>query len=68
MRNTTNRKPGYYWVKWSALANAELAAKRPGPLVGEWDGKVWWFNRIEAYQFDCDVNPIGSFMPTAEAA
>jgi hypothetical protein len=52
-RNT--RAPGYYWVNWSKWADSELAARRPGPLVGEWDGKVWWFSRVDAYQFDCDL-------------
>jgi len=67
--STTSRTPGYYWVTWTELADPYLRARRPGPLVGEWDGKVWWFSKIQAYQFDCDVKVISSFTPrTAEAA
>jgi|HubBroStandDraft_1064217.scaffolds.fasta_scaffold1060099_2 hypothetical protein len=60
--NTLNgRTPGYYWIKWSNFADPKLATRRPGPIVGEWDGKVWWFSRMNSYQFDCDVMVIGAF-------
>ena len=55
------RTPGYYLVEWSGSADPELVARRPGPLVGERDGRVWWFSRMQAYQFDCDVTVIGEF-------
>lgn len=58
---SAQRTPGYYWVEWSESADKDLVARRPGPLVGEWDGRVWWFSRIEAYQFDCDVAVIEPF-------
>jgi hypothetical protein len=64
------RVPGFYIVEWSDLADPELVARRPGPLVGEWDGRVWWFSRTQAYQFDCDVKVISEFAvvtPTAPA-
>ena len=43
----STRKPGYYWVTWSELADADLVTRRPGPLIGHWDGRVWWFVRSE---------------------
>jgi hypothetical protein len=49
------RTPGYYWVTWTNLADADCVARRPGPLVGQWDGKVWWFFRSDVYRFDCEV-------------
>lgn len=49
------RTPGYYWVTWTDLADADCVACRPGPLVGQWDGKVWWFFRSDVYRFDCEV-------------
>lgn len=49
------RMPGYYWVAWTDLADADWVARRPGPVVGWWDGKVWWFVRSEVYRFDCEV-------------
>lgn len=53
------RKPGYYWVDWSDRAHADVAARRPGPLIGQWDGRVWWFVRSDVYQFDCEVRVVG---------
>jgi hypothetical protein len=61
MISKTDRTPGYYWVMWSATADQDLALRRPGPLVGEWDGHVWWFSRMQSYQFDCDVMVMGKF-------
>jgi hypothetical protein len=49
------RPCGYYWVTWSSWADQETAAGRPGPLLGQWDGKVWWFSRVDRYFFDADV-------------
>lgn len=49
------RTPGYYWITWTDLADADCAARRPGPLVGQWDGEVWWFFRSDIYRFDCEV-------------
>lgn len=51
----TIREPGYYWIKWSEHADADMTARRPGPLIGQWDGRVWWFACSEVYQFDCEV-------------
>jgi hypothetical protein len=62
MTSMMDRTPGFYLVEWSDLADPELAARRPGPLVGEWDGRVWWFSRMQAYQFDCDVKVISELM------
>jgi hypothetical protein len=49
------RAPGYYWITWTDLADADWVARRPGPLVGQWDGEVWWFVRSDIYRFDCEV-------------
>jgi hypothetical protein len=49
------RTPGYYWVTWTDLADADCAARRPGPLVGHWDGAFWWFFHSDVYRFDCEV-------------
>jgi len=49
------RKPGYYWIDWTHMADEELVARRPGPHVGWWDGSVWWFVRTDVYRFDCEV-------------
>lgn len=49
------RTPGYYWIKWTDLADADCVARRPGPFVGQWDGKVWWLFRSDVYRFDCEV-------------
>jgi hypothetical protein len=49
------RMPGYYWITWTDLADADWVARRPGPLVGQWDGRVWWFVRSDVYRFDCEV-------------
>jgi hypothetical protein len=49
------RMPGYYWVTWTDLADADWVARRPGPLIGQWDGRVWWFVRSDVYRFDCEV-------------
>jgi hypothetical protein len=52
------RKPGYYWVAWSERADEELALRRPGPLVAQWDGTVWWFVRSDTYRFECELEVI----------
>lgn len=49
------RTPGYYWVTWTDLADADCIARRPGPLVGMWDGEFWWFFRSDVYRFDREV-------------
>jgi hypothetical protein len=56
------RQPGYYAVIWTDFADVELRNCRPGPLVGEWDGKYWWFTRMDAYRFDCEVEVIGELI------
>lgn len=55
----TPRRPGYYWIKWSELADTDVARRRPCPLVGEWDGRVWWLSRSDVYRFDSEVEVIG---------
>ena len=55
----SERTPGYYWIDWTDRADADLVESRPGPLVGQWDGKVWWFARLQAYRFDCEVKVLG---------
>jgi len=42
------------------LADPDLTLIKPGPLIGEWDGQVWWLNRVRSYQFDCDVRVIST--------
>jgi hypothetical protein len=54
------REPGYYWIAWSERADTELAARKPGPLVAQWDGKVWWLVRSDVYRFDCEVEVLDS--------
>jgi hypothetical protein len=49
------RERGFYWVEWTNYADAELVESRPGPLIGEWDGRYWWFARMRAYRFDSEV-------------
>jgi hypothetical protein len=56
------REPGHYWVTWSELADAELVARKPGPLIGQWDGNFWWFIRSDIYRFDCEVKVLGSVL------
>jgi hypothetical protein len=54
----TERAPGYYWVDWRAGWVDDEPDRRPGPLVGEWDGRVWWFSRLDTYRFDSQVEVI----------
>jgi len=54
-----DRERGYFWIEWSGLADDELRGRRPGPLIGEWDGRVWWFHRMSAYRFDSEVRVLG---------
>jgi hypothetical protein len=54
----TERAPGYYWVEWRDGWVDDEPERRPGPLVGEWDGRVWWFTRFEAYRFASQVEVI----------
>jgi hypothetical protein len=54
-----NREPGYYWITWSERADAELAARKPEPLIAQWDGSVWWLIRSDVYRFDCEVEVLG---------
>jgi hypothetical protein len=49
------RERGFYWVDWTHFADAEIVETRPGPLIGEWDGKYWWFARMQTYRFDSEV-------------
>lgn len=51
----SERNPGYYWVDWTNRADRDVVERKPGPLIGEWDGRVWWFVRMDAYRFDCEV-------------
>ncbi len=56
----TERAPGYYWVQWrSGWVDDEQ--RRPGPLVGEWDGRVWWFTRLNTYRFASQVEVIAEW-------
>ena len=56
------RKPGYYWVTCTDRADADLAEREQGPLIGQWDGKVWWFVRSDDYRFDCEVEVLGTIL------
>jgi hypothetical protein len=65
-RDMTTRPPGYYWIEWTERADAEFVGSRPGPLVGEWTGKVWWFTRLSACRFDCEVQVLGACVDPAQ--
>jgi hypothetical protein len=54
----TERAPGYYWIKWRDAWVDDEPLRRPAPLVGEYDGKVWWFTRLDTYRFDSQVEVI----------
>jgi hypothetical protein len=58
----TARELGYYWVTWTDLADEELVACRPGPLIGRWDGKGWWFVRSDVYRFDSEVKVLSDVL------
>lgn len=62
------RQPGFYAVVWTDFADIELRNRRPGPLIGEWDGRYWWFTRMDAYKFDCEVRAIGDLLAPRQAA
>jgi hypothetical protein len=49
------RERGNYWVCWSNRADAETTERLSGPLLGMWDGEVWWFVRIDRYYFDTEL-------------
>jgi hypothetical protein len=53
------RKPGHYWVCWSQRADKETTKRLPAPLMGLWDGRVWWFARIDRYFFDAELVVLG---------
>jgi hypothetical protein len=55
----SERTPGYYWVTWTKLADEEAVLRRPGPLVAQWDGAVWWFTRSDTYRFDSELDVVG---------
>jgi hypothetical protein len=61
------RQPGYYAVVWTDFADVELRNRRPGPLVGEWDGRYWWFSRMDTYRFDCEVEVVSDLIETRQA-
>jgi hypothetical protein len=63
-----SRMPGFYWVEWSHLVDADVADRWPTPLIGEWDGKRWWFARMQTYRFDCEVKVLGQIAPQQRAA
>jgi len=58
----TQRQLGYYWVVWTDMADIEVRQARPGPLLGRWDGKYWWFVRMEVSKFDCEVEVISDLL------
>jgi hypothetical protein len=60
------RQPGYYWIVWTDLADLDLRNCRAAPLIGEWDGRFWWFTRMEACKFDCEVEVIGRLLGPRE--
>jgi hypothetical protein len=49
------RERGYYWVCWSHRADEETAERLPGPLLGFWDGEVWWFVLKDRYYFNVEL-------------
>ena len=63
----SGRQPGYYWVTWTKLADEEVALRRPGPLVAQWDGAVWWLIRSDTYRFDSELDAIGQIRQLAPA-
>jgi len=52
------REQGHYWVCWTDRADKEVSERRPGPLMGLWDGKVWWFHQVDRYYFDCELRTL----------
>jgi hypothetical protein len=62
----SKRTPGYYWVDWTDDIVVS-GCRRPGPLVGEWDGKAWWFPRTETYRFDCEVKVLSESLTYTES-
>jgi len=62
----TQRKPGYYWVVWTDLADVDVKDARPAPLIGEWDGRFWWFARMASYRFDCEVEVVDDLLLPSE--
>jgi len=53
------REPGHYWVCWSDMADREAITNMPAPLLGHWDGKAWWFPRVDRYFFDAELVVLG---------
>jgi hypothetical protein len=62
------RQRGYYWVGWSGWVDAETAERFPGPMLGLWDGQVWWFTRMDRYRFDTEVIVLGERLVPPRAA
>jgi hypothetical protein len=61
--------PGYYWVQWRTGWVDDEPERWPAPLVGEWDGQVWWFTRLETYRFASQVEVIAECpIPAAASA
>jgi hypothetical protein len=54
-----DREPGHYWVCWSTRADEETARRLPAPMMGLWDGRVWWLPRVDRYFFDSELVVLG---------
>jgi hypothetical protein len=64
-----DREAGHYWVCWSTMADEEIAKRRPTPMMGLWDGSVWWLTRLDRYFFDSELVVIGErIMPPGNIA
>lgn len=64
-----DREAGHYWVCWSAVADQETARRLPAPMMGLWDGRVWWLPRLDRYFFDSELVVVGErLMPPRSIA
>jgi hypothetical protein len=54
-----HREAGHYWVCWSTMAAEETIRRLPAPMIGLWDGSVWWLPRIDRYFFDSELVVLG---------
>jgi len=54
-----NRVAGHYWVRWSTVADEQTASRLPAPLMGLWDGRVWWLPCVDRYFFDSELVVLG---------
>ena len=54
-----DREAGHYWVRWSTMAPEETVRRLPAPMIGLWDGSVWWLPRVDRYFFASELVVLG---------